>query len=274
MISFYDPEQHHRPFLVLRGSDLGLTALAQDACCLWCLGYPDQALRRSQEALSLAREFDHPFTVADVLFFSGCLFNSMRRDVPALKSGAEELLRLSNQKVPSWSCSADYMEGEAMTFLGEVEEGIARMREGMAVAESTDVHLNKSGTLRALADAHARAGHPGEGLATLEQALVFVEQTDERQWEAELHRMRGDFLRMLGDGVEAEDSYRTAIDIARGQQAKSWELRATTSLCRLLQKEGRQEEARRLLADIYGWFTEGFDTPDLKEAKALLDELS
>jgi len=274
MISFYDPEQHHRPFVVLRGADLGLTALAQDACCLWCLGYPDQALRRSQEALSLAREFDHPFTLADVLFFSGCLFNSMRRDASALKSGAGELLRLSNQQVPSWSCSADYLEGEAMTMLGEVEQGIARMREGMAAAESTDVRLNKSGTLRALASAQTRAGHPGEGLTTLEQALVFVEQTDERQWEAELHRMRGDLLHMVGDDGEAEGSYRKAIEVARGQQAKSWELRATTSLCRLLLEQGKREEARRRLAEIYGRFTEGFDTPDLKEAKALLDELS
>ncbi len=117
-------------------------------------------------------------------------------------------------------------------------------------------------------------GLPPEGLTTLAEALALVEQTDERHWEAELYRLRAELLLMQGDDAEAEASLHKAIKVARRQQAKSWELRATVSLCRLWQQQGRMDEARQMLAEIYGWFTEGFDTPDLQEAKALLEELS
>ena len=130
------------------------------------------------------------------------------------------------------------------------------------------------GSLCTLAEAQAKAGQPEEGLDTLDEALALVEQTDERHWEAELHRVQGELLLMQGDDAEAEASLHKAIEVARGQSAKSWELRATTSLARLWQEQGRIDEARQMLAEIYGWFTEGFDTPDLQEAKALLDELS
>jgi predicted ATPase len=161
-----------------------------------------------------------------------------------------------------------------MALLGEVEEAITQMHDAMAAAESTDIRLIMVGVLRALGDAQGRAGRPEEGLATLTRAFSLLEQTNERRWEAELYRVRGDLHHMLGDDADAESSYRKAIEVARRQQAKSWELRATTSLCRLLQTQGKAEKALPLLADVYNWFTEGFDTPDLKEAKALLDELS
>jgi predicted ATPase len=281
MISFYEPQQHHHPLVFLRGSDAGLSALSYDACCLWCLGYPDQALRRSQEALALARELDHPYSLADVLYFAGCLFNKMRRDAPALKDNAEELMRLSHEKVPGWSGTGTRFWGKALAMLGQVQEGMAQMREGMAVDQSMDVRCYLSGTLRSLAEAQAKAGQPGEGLTTLAEALAFVEETDERHWEAELYRLKGELLLMQGDeaGAEAsfhqaESCFQHAVEVARRQQAKSWELRATASLCRLWQEQGRMGEARQMLAAIYGWFTEGFDTPDLKEAEALLEELS
>jgi adenylate cyclase len=274
MISFYDPQRHHHPFTLLRGSDAGPSALAYDACCLWCLGYPEQALERSEEALALARELDHPFTLADVLTYGGCVFNEMRRDAHALKDNAEKLRRLSDEKVPSWSCQGTAFHGEAAVMLGQVAEGIAEMREGMAAMESIGTQCYMSGTLRSLAEAQAKAGQPGDALATLSEALTLVEETGERYSEAELHRVRGDLLHMQGNDAGAEDSYRKAIEVARGQQAKSWELRATVSLCRLLQKQGKQEEAQQLLSEVYGWFTEGFDTPDLRAAKVLLDELS
>jgi predicted ATPase len=130
------------------------------------------------------------------------------------------------------------------------------------------------GTLGSLAEAQAKAGHPEEGLTTLAEALALVEQTDERHWEAELYRLRAELLLMQGDDAEAEASLHNAIEVARRQRTKSWELRATVSLCRLWQGQGRMDEARQMLAGIYGWFTEGFDTPDLQEAKALLEELS
>jgi predicted ATPase len=274
MISFYEPQQHHRSFLFLRGSDAGLSALAYDACCLWCLGYPDQALSRSREVLALARELGHPFSRAEVLYFAGCMFNKMRRDAQALKDNAEELMPLSNEKVPAWSGAGACRWGEALAMLGQVQEGMAQMREGMAAMQSVGVRCYLSATLYSLAEAQAKAGHPEEGLATLAEALALVEETDERHCEAELYRLRAELLLMQGDDAEAEASLHNAIEVARRQHTKSWELRATVSLCRLWQEQGRMDQARQMLAEVYGWFSEGFDTPDLQEAKALLNELT
>ncbi|HSR34011.1 MAG TPA: AAA family ATPase [Anaerolineae bacterium] len=274
MISFYEP-QHHHPLVFLSGLDAGLSALAYDACCLWCLGYPEQALKQSQEALALARELDHPFSLADTLHYAGCLLNRMRQDGPALKDHAEELMRLSNEKgFPGWLAEGTSFRGEALAMLGQVQEGMAQMREGMAAMKSIDVRLFLPGTVRSLAEAQAKAGQPEEGLATLAEALALLEETDERHWEAELYRLRAELLLMQGDEAEAEASFQKAVEVARRQQAKCWELRATVSLCRLWQKQGKVDEARQMLAEIYGWFTEGFDSPDLRAARALLDELS
>ncbi|NIN69149.1 MAG: AAA family ATPase, partial [Anaerolineae bacterium] len=275
VISFYAPQDHHHSLVFLRGSDAGVSALAYDACCLWCLGYPEQAFKRSQEALALARELDHAFSLADVLCFGGCLFNRMRRDAQALKDDAEELTRLSEgMGFSSFFGTGICYWGEALAMLGQLQEGIKQIREGLADRHSMGARCYSSGILGALAEAQAMAGQPGEGLTTLEEALALVEETDERHWEAELYRLRAELLLMQGDDAEAERSLHKAIEVARRQQAKSWELRATVTLCRLLQKQGKREEARQLLSEIYGWFTEGFDTPDLKEAKALLDQLS
>ena len=159
-------------------------------------------------------------------------------------------------------------------MLGQVQEGIAQMREGMAALQSVGVRCYLPGTLCTLAEAQAKAGHPGEGLTTLAEVLALVEGTDERHWEAELYRLRAELLLTQGDETGAEASFHRAIEVARRQSARSWELRATVSLCRLWQGQGRMDEARQMLAEIYGWFTEGFDTPDLLEARALLDELT
>ena len=128
--------------------------------------------------------------------------------------------------------------------------------------------------LALLAEAYGSAGRAKEGLSVLAEALAFVQSSDERYYEAEIYRLEGKFLLMQGDKTEAEASFHKAIEVARRQQAKSWELRATVSLCRLWQKQGKVDEARQMLAEIYGWFTEGFDTPDLQEARTLLDELT
>jgi DNA-binding SARP family transcriptional activator/predicted ATPase len=274
MLAFYEP-QHHRPLVLLSGSDAGVSAVAYDACCLWFLGYPDQALKKSQEAMVLARALDHPFSLAEIVFFSGCMFHAMDRNAQAMKDSAEELARLAGEKLmPTWLGMAVRCRGQALAMLGQAQEGMAQMREGMAIHQAVDAGLWLPGTLGALAAAQAKAGSPQEGLATLSEALDLVEQTGERCWEEELHRLRGVLLLMQGNEADAEASLQHAIEIARRQQARSWELRATTSLSRLWQKQGRVGEAREMLAEIYGWFTEGFDTPDLQEAKALLDELS
>jgi adenylate cyclase len=275
VIAFYRPEQHHRALVMLRGSDPGPSALAYAACCLWCLGYPEQALKHSQQALDLARELDHPFSLADALCYGGCLFDEMRRDAQALKDHAEELRRLSDEKsLVGWLRNGICFQGEALAMVGQVQEGMAQIREGMAARRSASAQCHLLGAQGTLAEAQAKAGHPEGGLATLDDALAQVETTGERYCEAELYRLKGKLLWMQGDQTKAGDCFQQAVEVARRQQAKSWELRATTSLARLWQQQGRLEEARQALADVYGWFTEGFDTPDLQAAKALLEELS
>jgi DNA-binding SARP family transcriptional activator/predicted ATPase len=282
VISFYEPQEHHQSLVSLRGLDAGVTALSFDACCLWALGYPEQALQRSEEVVALARELDHPFSLADGLAFGGCMYNKMRRDACALKDNADELVSLSQQSgFPGWLGTGTCFRGAALAMLGQFQEGMAQMREGMTAEQTIGVRLDLSGTLGSLAEAQAKAGQPEEGLTTLAEALALVEQTDQRHWEAELHRLRGELLLMQGDeaGAEAsfhqaESCFQHAVEVARRQQAKSWELRATVSLARLWREQGRVDEARQMLAEVYGWFTEGFDTPDLQEARALLEELS
>jgi len=275
VISFYDPQQHHQPFVFLRGADAGPSALAYASCCTWCLGFPEQALKQSREALTQARELDHAFTLADVLSFAGCMLHEMRRDAPALKSDAEELARLATEeRMPTWLPFATMRRGDALVMMGQFQEGMALIQEGVAASQSAGVRIYLPRSLHCLAQAQVQTGSPEEGLATLARAVDLVEQTGERHWEAESHRLRGELLLASGREFEAEASFQQAVDVARRQKAKSWELRATTSLAHLWQKQGRVDEARQVLAEIYGWFTEGFDTRDLQEAKALLEELA
>ncbi|MCL7454280.1 MAG: AAA family ATPase [Anaerolineae bacterium] len=274
MIAFYEPERHRHLLISVGGSDAGLSALAYDACCLWCLGYPEQALRRGQHALALARDLGHAFSQADVVCFGGCLLDSMRHDAQALKVDAEALTHLSRRMgFSSFLGTGTSYQGMALAMQGRVLEGIEQIRQGMAARESVGAHCYSSGILLALAQAQAEAGQPEEGLATLAQVRALVEGADERYCESELHRVRADIMIILGDVTEAEASLHSAVKVAQRQNAKSWELRATTSLARLWQAQGRVGDAREMLAEIHGWFSEGWDTPDLQQAKVLLDEL-
>jgi len=199
----------------------------------------------------------------------------MHRHACKLKGYSEELLHLASERgMPTWLGMGTSYRGEAMIMLGRVQEGITLLHEALTLSQSLDVRVYTVTTLRSLAMALAEAGHPEEGLTILDEALALVEETGERHWEAEVHRARAALLVMQGKHPDAEASYHKAIEVARRQSARSWELRATTGLARLWQEQGRREEARQMLTDIYGWFTEGFDTPDLVEARALLDELA
>ncbi len=273
-ISWYDPQEHHRSLVNLRGSDVGPCALAYEACCLWCLGYPERGLKQSQKALALGRELNHPFTLADVLAYAGCLFNSLRGDAQAARKNAEELIALSKEVgFHSWLVTGTFHLGEALAMTGRLEEGIAKMQNAMAEWQSLGVRCYSTGMVNPLARAEGELGQVKEAVATVSEALALMEETDERCYEPELHRLRGELLLQQGDEGEAEVGFDKAIEVARRQQAKSWELRATVSLCRLWQQQGKGEEARQRLAAIYGWFTEGFETPDLVEARTLLKAL-
>lgn len=273
-LAFYDPHEHHHPMVVLRGSDAGTSAMAYTACSLWCLGYPDQALKLAQESLVLAQELGHAFSIVEILFFSGSIFNAMRRDWSALNKYSKQMLDLVNEiRLQLWLGSAYMCRGDALIMLGQLQEGETISSEGMALSLSSGVICNSSRSYSFLAQGKAKRDQLEQGLTILDEGLVMIEKTDERYWEAEHHRVRATLLLRQGDETAAEVSFQKAIEVARQQKAKSWELRAATDLARLWQAQGKAEEAHTLLAQVYEWFTEGFDTPDLIAARELLEDL-
>jgi predicted ATPase len=274
VVAAYDPQLHH-PLAFQYGVDPGVASLMFLSWVLWLLGYPDHALERGQEALALAREPAHPHMLAAAQGIVG-VSHMYRRDAQGAQELAEACIRLSTEMgFPYWLTLATTLRGWALIEQGQAEEGLAHVRQGMAGHQATGNELALPTQLIMLAMGHAGVGQVDEALARLDEAMAIVRRNDEVFHEAEIHRLKGEFLQTKGaDTGEAKTCFRRAIEVARGQNAKSWELRATTSLCRLLQAQGKREEARQMLAEIYAWFSEGFDTADLKEAKALLEEMS
>jgi TOMM system kinase/cyclase fusion protein len=274
MIAFYDPQQHHALAFRYR-TDPGVVCRSWAGLALWLLGYPDQALARSHAALALAREVSHPFSLAFALFFNAKL-HQLRHEEQATQVLAEEVLTLATARgFPFWMAYGTVWKGWALAAQGQRQAGIAQMQQRRADFRTT---LFQTVCLTLLAEAYGNVGQIGEGLTLLDEALAVVQESGERFYEAELCRLRGVFL-LAQQGAqdnreEATTCFQQALALARRQQAKSWELRAAMSLSRLWQHQGKRDEARQLLAPIYGWFTEGFDTADLQEAKALLEELS
>jgi adenylate cyclase len=198
------------------------------------------------------------------------------RELGAAREHVEELIRVSTEAGPFYQAQGSHYRGLLDTAEGRVGEGISQMSRTHATLAAVGVKAGTAPIYATLAEAHARAGQPEDGLAVLAEAHARVERTGERGFDSELHRLEGELFLLRGEAnaeAEAEASFCQAIEVARRQQARSWELRAVTSLARLWQKQGKQEEARERLAEVYGWFTEGFDTPDLRDAKALLEEL-
>jgi predicted ATPase len=257
---------------------------AYAALTLWWLGYPDQALQRSHEALTLARELVHPLSLATALFFAAWLHH-FRREWPRTQEWAEAAIALSaEQGFALFVAGGTIFRGWALAARspapgvgqGQVEEGMAQLHQGLAAWRATGAAVLRPYGLALLAAASAQVGQREEALTLLAEALAVANDTGERRWEAELHRLKGELLLALSaeSGDEVETCFRHALDIARQQQAKSLELRAAMSLSRLWQRQGKRAEAYNMLAPIYGWFTEGFDTADLQEAKALLEVLA
>jgi predicted ATPase len=242
---------------------------------LQLLGHPDQSRRRLHEALAMARDVAHPYTLAVALFFSA-LASQLRRDAQTTQGHTTELVALSTEYgFQMFLAFGIAWQGRTIAVQGQATEGVAQIRQGLAMLQATGTAVWRSCFLSLLAEVYKEAGQLEEGVATLNDGIAFVEGTGERFYEAELHRLKGELLWMQGeDEAEVEGYYQHAIQVARRQSAKWLELRAVMSLSRLWWEQGRVDEARQMLAEIYGWFTEGFDTPDLQEAKALLEELS
>jgi predicted ATPase/class 3 adenylate cyclase len=280
-IVLYDPQNHHR--FSVGTTDPRVDCLSYAAWTLWFLGYPEQALKRSREAVALAKGLSHPFSLAYALICAA-LFHLSRREGQIAREQAEAVMALSTEQgFPFWLPQGTIAQGRALVEQGQVEEGIAQMRQGLAAYRAMGAETERIGFLLWLAAGHAQAGQVEEGLSALVEVLAFVDKTGVRYYEAELYRLKGELTlqqwkvesqKSKVKEQEAEECFLKAIEIAQRQQAKSLELRAAVSLARLWQRQGKHNAARTMLSEIYNWFTEGFDTKDLQEAKALIEELS
>jgi predicted ATPase len=273
-MALYDPQQH-RASAFLSGDDAGVICHILAAWALWCLGYPDQGLARNDEAVTLAQHIVHPFSLSFVLGFAA-VFHQFRREGHTAQECAEASISVATvQGFPHWRARGVVLRGWALVQQEQVKEEIEQINQGLRAICATGGEIQQPYFLALLAEVHGTLGEPEAGLAVLTEALTLMDKTGECWYEPELYRLKGELLlaQSPDNHTEAETCFQHAITIAQSQQAKSWELRSVTSLARLWQHQGKRQEAHDLLAPVYGWFTEGFDTADLKEAKAMLDEL-
>jgi predicted ATPase len=273
--ALYEPTHHHAP-TYLYAADPGVILLCYAARALWLLGYPAQAVERSHAALTLAEQLSHPFSQAYAVTWTAFL-QQLRRDRPAVDARVEAANRRATAHgFPFLAEAGAFLQGWARAAQGHRDAGMAQMSQALVGPRAAGVDQGLPYWLALLAEAYGTSAQTEEGLALLSEALSVADKAGGRYWTAELYRLQGVLLlhQPAPDVTQAETWLCQALAMARRQQVKSWELRAATSLARLWQQQGKQAEAQALLAPVYGWFTEGFDTVDLQEAKALLEELA
>ena len=280
-IKLYDPTRH--VILAFQfGQDFGVVARAHGAIDLWYLGYPERALKMSDDALELARRLAHPFSLAAALVQRAWL-HWLARDVNATRERAEEALQLAGEgDFGYWRPIATVLRGWALVQGQEVSQGITQLHEGVAAYRATGSGVLRPAFLGALAEAYALGGRPQEGLDSLREAYAVITDSGERWWEPELYRLEGELMLKLAGGAppaaalrsKAEACFQRAIEIAHEQKAKLLELRAMVSLSRLAGQTSQYSNQGRSLRDLHGWFTEGFDTADLIGAARLLQSLN
>ena len=275
--ALYDRQKHKHHAFLYGGHDPGVCSAYHSAQVLWLLGYPEQGLRKSQESMFLAYDLSQPSSIVIASFFTAW-FHQHRGETQAVQERIEQVLTLSTTYgFQRWHVQTAFLQGWLLFEQGEKEAGKTQMVKALA----TEVASAMPGRWAAhsaalLATAHRQTGQTVEGLNVVTDALTRSHQTECRYYDAELNRIKGELLlgRATADEQQAEACFQNALKVARDQSAKSLELRVAMSLGRLWQRQDKKTEARQLLAEIYGWFTEGFDTADLKAAKALLDELA
>ncbi|MCZ6874286.1 MAG: AAA family ATPase [bacterium] len=272
--ALYDPQQH-RTYVTLFGVDVGVFALSYMSHALWGLGYPEQAVQRSREALALAQAMQHPFSIVLAQDYTAML-QQFRRERHTANAHAEIALALCTEHGLAYYLAwATIIQGWILTEQGQRKAGIAQMQQGLTTLRATGGELRLPYYLALLAEAGGQVGQTEEGLRLLAEAFAHLDKTQECWVEAELYRLRGNLLLAVSpdNHVESATCFQQAIAIAQNQSAKSLELRAATNLARLWQSQGKRQDAYDLLVPVYEWFTEGFDTADLQEAKELLQEL-
>ena len=285
-IAGYTPAQRSSP-LFRAGQDPGVGCHSVAARTLWALGYPDQALARVHDGLALATELAHPFSSAFALTVAAQVYQFRREGQEAYDHADAAVTLSTEQGFALFLAQGTIMRGWALTTREQDEEGLRQMRQGLTDFRATGAELFVPHVLSLVAEGYAHLGQVEAGLAVLQEGWEVMERTGEHVWHAEMSRLKGALLLndergMMNDergtsqprAAEAEACFQQAIAVAQQQSAKSWELRAATSLARLWQQQGKRAAARDLLAPVYDWFTEGFDTADLKDAKALLSELT
>jgi predicted ATPase len=256
--------------------DAGVVCHSFATWALWFLGYPEQGLARNDEAVTLAQQSKHPFSLAYAWVLAAA-FHAFRREQRDTQERAEAALSLATEQgFPYWVALGSLLRGWVLVQQGQAQEGIEQINQSLIAWRATGAEISQPYFLALLAEAHGVMGQPEAGLTVLAEALAHVDTTGERWCEAEIYRLKGELLLQQNSDkqAEAEACFHHALAIAQNQSAKSWELRAATSLARLWQQQGKRQEAHDLLAPVYHWFTEGFDTADLQEAKALLDALA
>jgi predicted ATPase len=265
---------HRSEYAGLAAEDPRHVLLVYLAATLTYLGFIDQGRTRMNEALADARQLGHVhspvFTLGHVCWIEWAAASPRQ----AQEHSAELVALATEHGFPLWLGFGIIHRGWSLVALGQAEEGLRSLTEGLSVQSATGGVTWMPWTLTLFADAHAKLNEVAQAQNCLAEAVQIIERTDERYSEAELHRVRGDLQNATGDQAVADQSYHRALAVARQQSAKTFELRAATSLARLWRDQGKRDEARNLLASVYGWFTEGFDTLDLKEAKALLEQLA
>jgi predicted ATPase len=274
-VSLYDPVRH-RPLATRFGHDPGVAALCYHAIALWLLGYSDAALADSHKSLNDARQFGQAGTLMYALFHTS-LHNLFCGDYPAAGALAEELIILAGEKATAiWKGFGTMEFGGILAQSGRATEAVQMINAGATIYRSTGATVYLPFYLPLLASAYAQLGQFDDAWRCIGEARTAAKTTKETWCEAEINRMAGEIALTSPEpkAATAEEHFKRALAIAREQQAKSWELRAAMSMARLWRDQGKRDEARELLAPVYGWFIEGFDTRDLKEAKELLDELA
>jgi predicted ATPase len=274
-IALYDPASH-RPLAVRFSQDIRVSCLLRRSQALWLLGYPKAALRDIERAVKEAREIGHVASLAFALW-GQCWMWTDCGNYAAADSLVNELFDLAEEKgALFWKSLGTLQQGILLTMTGKAAEAVYLLTPGLTAWRSTGARLHLPRYLLALTRAYGDLGQFDDARRSIDEAMVAIKTNKERFWEAEVNRAASEIALKSPepDAAKAETHFERALSVARQQQAKSWELRAAMSLARLWRDQGKVSEARELLAPVYGWFTEGFDTRDLKEAKALLEELA
>jgi len=274
-LALYDPTEH-RPLAARFGQDVAIATLSQRSLALWMLGYPTAALADAEQAMTSAREIGETATLMYALFWASNV-HIVRGNYARASALVDELISVADDAgAVQWNANGMMTRSWIFAFTGRASETVQTITSALSLWRSTGSTYWAPLLLSYLARAYAELGQFDEAWRSIREATTTVETTKERWFEAEIYRVAGEVALKSPepDAAKAHAQFERALSVARQQQAKSWELRAAMSMARLWRDQGKWEEARELLAPVYGWFTEGFDTRDLKEAKVLLEELA